>query len=132
MTGGPQGHLVRIDPRTLRITRVRIPDTADDFYCAAAATGRIWVAANNGYGIYPFNPRTGHWGTVIRVQRMTSIAGTRSALWFSAADQPATLHAVKADGTPIEQVSLPTAPLGFTIVGTTLYAGFTRPNTSAP
>jgi len=34
------------------------------------------------------------------------------------------LHAADATGTPQARVDLPAEPLGFQIIGTTLYAGF--------
>lgn len=123
-----RGRLVRVDPNTLRIVgHARIRDTPEDDYCVTAGAGKIWVGADQGYGIYSFDPHTLRPTPVtLPVFHMSWMAGSRDALWFTTAKDPATLQAVTDAGKPVAKVQLPFAPLGFNVTGKLLYAGFAR------
>jgi hypothetical protein len=125
------GQLVQVDPRSLRVLHhTTIPDRGDSQYCVTAGAGSIWADSPQGYNIYAFDPRRARLTARLQIGRVSWMAGARDALWFSTNKDPALLQAVNGDGTPVERVRLPVAPLGFYVAGSLLYAGFGVPLSS--
>ncbi|HET7378679.1 MAG TPA: hypothetical protein VFJ24_01435 [Gaiellales bacterium] len=127
MAGDPYtDQLVAVDPGSLRVLHhTTIPDPGDGEYCVTAGAGRIWAGSAQGYNIYAFDPRTAQRvGVSLQIGRMSWMAGTPGALWFSTSKEPALLQAVNRDGASLGHVLLPAEPLGFGAAGSLLYAGF--------
>lgn len=120
--------LLRINPRTLRVTRhVRIPTPPIGVsYLVAAGAGRIWVGAPGGPVIDEYDPTKRRFSGVIPVAGLGWMAGSPGAVWFNTSDQPTIIHAADATATSRPSVQLPASPLGFQVIGSLLYAGFAR------
>jgi hypothetical protein len=122
------GKLLRINPRTLRITEhVRIPTPPLGVsYLVAAGAERIWVGAPGGPEIDEYSPTKRRFIANIPIGGLNWMAGSPGAVWFNTYDQPRIIHAADATATPRPSVRLAEMPLGFQVIGSLLYAPFER------